>query len=241
MSTYKEIRGLKVRDYTTNPDNPIEGQLWYNTTDNVARYRIPNVLSSWRTGGNLNDSRLRTGGTGLYNAALCFGGGDPSNNYTANTEQYNGSSWTEMNNLNTARLGPGGSGTYTSALGFGGTTSSPVAPGAQSKTESWNGSSWTEVNDLNTARANFASAGADNTSALVFGGSPPTTGKTEEWNGASWVEVADLSTARNNLVGALRGTITASLAFGGEPSPPSVTTATEEWSGSSNTIKVLTD
>ena len=41
MSTYKEIRGLKVRDYTTNPDNPIEGQLWYNTTDNVAKYQIP--------------------------------------------------------------------------------------------------------------------------------------------------------------------------------------------------------
>ena len=40
MSTYKEIRGLKVRDYTTNPDNPIEGQLWYNTTDNVAKYQI---------------------------------------------------------------------------------------------------------------------------------------------------------------------------------------------------------
>ena len=46
MSTYKQIRGLKVRDYTTNPDNPIEGQLWYNTTDNVAKYRIPNLLAS---------------------------------------------------------------------------------------------------------------------------------------------------------------------------------------------------
>ena len=39
MSTYKEIRGLKVRDYTTNPDNPIEGQVWYNTTANTARYQ----------------------------------------------------------------------------------------------------------------------------------------------------------------------------------------------------------
>ena len=44
MSTYKEIRGLKVRDYTTNPDNPIEGQLWYNETDNVAKYQIPNII-----------------------------------------------------------------------------------------------------------------------------------------------------------------------------------------------------
>ena len=54
MSTYKEIRGLKVRDYTTNPDNPIEGQLWYNTTDNVAKYQIPNLLGAWSTGNSLN-------------------------------------------------------------------------------------------------------------------------------------------------------------------------------------------
>ena len=74
-----------------------------------------------------------------------------------------------------------------------------------------------------------------NTAALAFGGNPAT-GKTEEWNGASWVEVADLSTARQQLSGA--GTNTAALAFGGTPP---VTGATEEWSGSSNTIKVLTD
>jgi hypothetical protein len=45
MSTYKEIRGLKVRDYTTNPDNPIEGQLWYNETDNVAKYHNTKCIS----------------------------------------------------------------------------------------------------------------------------------------------------------------------------------------------------
>ena len=50
MADYKEVRGTKIRDYTTNPDNPIEGQVWYNKTDNVAKYEIPNVLSSWRTG-----------------------------------------------------------------------------------------------------------------------------------------------------------------------------------------------
>ena len=46
MSTYKEIRGLKVRDYTTNPDNPIEGQLWYNKTDQVGKYQVPNVTNT---------------------------------------------------------------------------------------------------------------------------------------------------------------------------------------------------
>ena len=45
MSTYQGIRGLKVRDYTTNPDDPLEGQLWYNKTDQVGKYQVPNVTN----------------------------------------------------------------------------------------------------------------------------------------------------------------------------------------------------
>jgi hypothetical protein len=91
MSTYKEIRGLKVRDYTTNPDNPIEGQLWYNETDNVARYRIPNVISSWRTANALNTAREHLGGTGTNNtSALAFGGSNASDTRVAVTELFNG-------------------------------------------------------------------------------------------------------------------------------------------------------
>ena len=100
MSTYKEIRGLKVRDYTTNPDNPIEGQLWYNTTDKVAKYQIPNVLSSWSTSYALNTAREQLGGTGTSNtSALAFGGSNASDNPVAVTELFNGSSWTEVNDL----------------------------------------------------------------------------------------------------------------------------------------------
>ena len=65
---------------------------------------------------------------------------------------------------------------------------------------------------------------------------PATQAVTEDWNGASGSEVADLNAGRNALAGA--GTTTASLAFGGTPPAAG---ATEEWSGSSNTIKVLTD
>ena len=68
MSTYKEIRGLKVRDYTTNPDNPIEGQLWYNETDNVAKYQVPNVFSAWATGATLNLARRFLAGAGTTTA-----------------------------------------------------------------------------------------------------------------------------------------------------------------------------
>ena len=174
MSTYKEIRGLKVRDYTTNPDNPIEGQLWYNTTDNVARYRIPNLsVGAWRTAGNLNTGRYaKPGATGTATAGLYFGGFVPTSPYyKALNESYNGVSWTEVADMNTARsqMASAGQAPYTAALGFGGAGD----PGYLAVTESWNGSSWTELADLNLARDDIAGAGIQ-TAALGFGGAIPT-------------------------------------------------------------------
>ncbi len=65
--------------------------------------------------------------------------------------------------------------------------------------------------------------------------------KTEKFNGTSWSEVADLNTGRGYLAGT--GTTTNALAFGGQlnVSPGALTGVTEEWSGSSTTIKTLTD
>ena len=62
--------------------------------------------------------------------------------------------------------------------------------------------------------------------------------QTEEWNGASWVEVADMSASGGFGVAGVAADSTSALAFGGAP-PVSV--ATEEWSSTSNTTKVLTD
>ena len=39
MSDYKDIIGTKVTVVSSNPDNSIKGQVWYNTTDNVLRYK----------------------------------------------------------------------------------------------------------------------------------------------------------------------------------------------------------
>ena len=125
-------------------------------------------------------------------------------------------------------------GTSTDAIYFGGYKPA----GIEANTESWDGSSWTEVNDLNTARAQLAGAGDASPSVLAFGGGPTSSGvaNTESWNGASWVEVADLATARYLLAGA-GSSNTSALAFGGYPKQ----NHTEEWSGSTTTIKVLSD
>ena len=57
MANYKSIHGTTIKNYTTDPDNPIEGQVWYDKTNKVLQYQIPNVISSWRTGNNVNTGR----------------------------------------------------------------------------------------------------------------------------------------------------------------------------------------
>ena len=59
MATYLGTHGSRIQNYTTNPDNPNEGEVWYNETDNVLKFQYPNVSSagSWRTGNNLNTGR----------------------------------------------------------------------------------------------------------------------------------------------------------------------------------------
>ena len=91
MSTYQGIRGLKIRDYTTNPDDPLEGQLWYNKTDQVGKYQVPNQTAAWRTGNNLNTGRFVVGSGGTATDGMIFGGrtGTP---VLADSEEWSGSS-----------------------------------------------------------------------------------------------------------------------------------------------------
>ena len=37
MATYKEIRGTQIEAVATDPSNPVEGQVWYNTTSNALK------------------------------------------------------------------------------------------------------------------------------------------------------------------------------------------------------------
>jgi hypothetical protein len=226
MTTYKGINGTAVQNYAGDPDNPITGQLWYDSNASEFKYQEQAVGAAWATANSLNTARNNiTGATsGTQTASLAYGGFVPP--HTGATESYNGTSWTELADLNTARNNAGGAGTQTSALCFGGYTGSDSA-----LNESWNGTSWTELADLNTARAGLSGAGADNTLALAFGGeSAPTAAhtETESWNGTSWTELNDLNSARRGLSGS--GIQAAALGFGG--GPPYVA-STETWNGTS--------
>ena len=188
----------------------------------------------WAEVNDLNTGKRNGGRSGVDNtSALAFGGTNNSDTQVAETESWNGTCWAAVNNLNTARGSSGSNGTQTSALYYGG-----FGPARSAETESWNGTCWTIVNSLGTARYGLRGAGADNTSAVAFGGeSAPAGGVqaiTEVWNGTSWTEVADLSTARTLPGG--NGTATSALASGGLT--PSVTNATEEFTGAGQPVGV---
>ena len=188
MAEYKDIHGTNIETVTTDPSNPITGQVWYNTTEQKLKGLASNPAGSWSTSGALNTGRTRLMSTGIQTAALAIGGETDDN--VALNELYNGSTWTEVGDLNTARKGAGEAGTSTASIIFGGNDPSNDTDSV----ESWDGSSWTEIADINTARRELAGAGTS-TAALAFGGNQGPGSVTESWNGTSWTEVADLGTA----------------------------------------------
>ena len=146
MAKYKEIHGSKIQNFTTNPDNPIEGQVWYNENDGNWKGFLTSTAGTWATAGGLNTARAEHGNTGTQTASLVVAG---SPGTKVNVEQYNGSAWTEIADINTGRYDIRSAGTTTAAIAFGGRTAAPADTG---DTESWDGSSWTEVSNMNTAR-----------------------------------------------------------------------------------------
>ena len=190
MTTYKNIRGTHVLSVTSDPPSPVNGQMWYNSTDKVVKGFTSSPAGTWSTAANMNTARH----SGIASAG-------------ANTE---------------------------AALGFGG--GPPPAPGAVAITESWNGSSWTEVNNLNTARYQVPGTGSTSAGLVIGGYTTTAVAITEDWNGTSFVEVGDLNIARYGSGAA--GTTASALAFGGNDGT-AVTSATEEWSGSSNLTKSI--
>jgi hypothetical protein len=215
MATYKGIQGFTIQNLSADPSNPIEGQVWYNSTSNVWKVGELTTVGAWATANNMNTARSALAGAGTQTAAVGFGGEIPVGNSTA-TENYDGTSWSPSGNMATARRFSGGAGTQTAALAFGGYDG--TSPGAVGATEEYNGSTWSPSNPLNTARYLIAEAGTQ-TAGLGFGGySTAATGATEEYDGSTWTNnPTGLGTARYGLTGT--GTQTAALGFGGDIPP----------------------
>ena len=51
MANYYDIKGQKVQNLATDPSPGTEGQLWYNTTSNTAKFNSVTSADAWSTGG----------------------------------------------------------------------------------------------------------------------------------------------------------------------------------------------
>ena len=231
MATYKEIRGTQIEAVATDPSNPVEGQVWYNTTSNVLKGQAVTAAGAWSTANALNTARYAGGGAGITTAALYASGTAPPGD-APQTELFNGTNWTEVNDVNNDRNGleNQGVGTQSAAMIFGGYDD---AGNAVADTEQWNGSSWTEVNNVNQGSGYGGGAGTQTAAVYAGGyGAPPPgdtrNALTESWNGTNWTEVNDLNTGRYNIGSSNAAPSTSMIVFGG--GPPN-TGATEQWNG----------
>ena len=136
----------------------------------------------------------------------------------------------------------GACGTQTAGLGFGGYGGSPLAD--SSLTCEYDGSSWTTSGSLIIA-GDFIRGGGIQTSAYAVSRSNPPANPaaavmTEQYDGTSWANVANQATSRPN--GHAAGTNTANNTTGLVFSGPSNSTATEEFTGGSETTvaRILT-
>jgi len=229
MATYNEIKGDNIEVRATDPANPGEGEIWYNSTTGVIKV-YKNIGGAWASGNPVNTARHRIGSAGIQTAALMFGG-----TTGFQTESYDGTNWTSLSNMSrtTGNQMGAGCGEQTAALGFGGYG----PPSMNTASESWDGTSWTSTPPINTARASGGGAGTQ-TAAAYFGGYrilPPgntygSFSNTEEYNGSAWTTVNSLGTGRTGNGGA--GIQTAALAVGGGDTIPSSGIAnTEEYDG----------
>ena len=51
MATYKDIHGNNIPIRSSNPSNPILGEIWYNSSDNALRVQGFNT-GGWTSGPN---------------------------------------------------------------------------------------------------------------------------------------------------------------------------------------------
>ena len=239
MADYKTIHGTSIQNFSADPDNPIEGQIWYDETAATIQYQIPNKNAAgiWRTGNTSPYTALGMGGAGSQTAALIFGGEGPPGTEVNTAVSYNGTTFSGVNSMNEQRQISQNFGTSTSAIAASGELNRGP-PGVLGYTESWDGSAWTETGNLSTAREGVGAAGTTNSGALAAGGTPasPQSGltATEEYTGigvdiGAWSSGGNLNTARSYLAG--MGTQTAAFGIGG--AVPPTTNIVEQYDGSS--------
>ena len=224
MSTYENLHGRRVNVVSSNPSNPKEGEVWYNSTLGLLKGYVlgPATVAS---ANNMNTARTQTGSTGALTAGLVFGGESPS--LTGATEEFDGTSFSNGGTCPASKSDMHASGTQTAALWGGGSPTS-------SESYEYNGSAWTSGGSMPFANRDVYGGGVGIlTAALQVGGfiSPGNlTNVMCEYDGTNWTNIPQ-TFPNGPLTGGMAscGTQTACLSTGGPPN----STNSQSWDGSS--------
>jgi len=233
MTTYPQVKGLRVKYLSADPSGAEDGQVWYNS--GTGKLRVDGILApaAWSSAAApaVNKSSFSSGGT--QTAAILSGaaGANPAN--SAKAEEYNGSSWTALTNMPAAYGYNVGCGTVSDFASMGG-----GYPSSVSTVFDWNGSGWTTGAALPAASIEAGVCGPGQ-QALYCGGYGGGTNlsRTSERSGGSWTNTGNLNTGR--YIPGVTGTKSDAIASGGVvyPSTPSYKNFVETYNGSSWTAE----
>ena len=239
MTTYKETNGSNIEVLSSDPANPLLGQIWYNSTSNVLKGLRYVATGAWASATALPGADRGCGYSGTATAGLVFAGnaGGPRHNLTY---EYNGSSWTSGGNMNTTKNYITGCGIQTATLAFGGEAGASgcyATDYASCTAEQYNGSSWTTTTNAPYDGGATNMAGTS-TSAITAGdgrGTPAAALQGLLFNSGSWTAAPNMNTgvpARSQC--GILGTSQSSVIFAGGDngtSPPFIANV-EQWNGS---------
>jgi len=237
MTAYTGIQGQNILIVSSDPSNPTEGQIWYNTTSNTLKAYLNTGTGVWTSAANMPYSVGDLGGAGITSAALAFGGDAnggpaPAGLGTTNTVSFNGSAWTSLAASNTGRWAFASGGSQTAAWAATGDRGNPAPIALVNSSESWNGSSWTTQGNVNTERDSVNGTGVSTAGLMAGGKNGPTYyANTELFNGSSWTNGPNLTSALQQV--SIFGTQSACTGVGGITSPPANTriTTTQNYNG----------
>ncbi len=99
MATYRSIVGHKIKKVSSDPAEPLTGQMWYNST--TGTLRALGILESYTSSAPLTTKREGAGAFGTQTTAVICGGETPS--VSGATEEYNGTGFSAGGTMNTAR------------------------------------------------------------------------------------------------------------------------------------------
>ena len=118
MSTYRTVKGYNIKKVSSNPANPKEGQIWYNSTTSQLKVQ-QSLAGAWESA----NAKLRlsegpaTIGSKVGMVAV---GGYAPGGHTAAVDEYDGTTYSVATNYPTTVYAGGGHGTLTAGLIAGG-------------------------------------------------------------------------------------------------------------------------